>query len=215
MDEEPDPLHVDVSWTLDDALAEILDEAEWVDPVPQYEDIIAAWPSCPDLHPTGYFTRKFMPHIDVEASIAFARAEDPDFTDLEAEAFRRFLSGEITKKQASVFIAESMGAQYQDRGDLMPRPVSDAISRFLMAIVFYVLDTDGRRGRATLNPIDQVIEQVAAIQPPTAEDEAAMTRVLTGETIVEQEVEQVLAELASARGGPIPLARSSTATCWA
>ncbi len=35
--------------SLDDALDEILAEAEWVDPVPEYEDLIRDWPDCPDI----------------------------------------------------------------------------------------------------------------------------------------------------------------------
>lgn len=59
-----------------------------------------------------------------------------------------------------------------------------------------------------MTPIDEIIEQVAAIQSGsgfhlTDADAAAIVRVLRGETIVEQEKATVLAELDSARGGPI------------
>ncbi len=59
-----------------------------------------------------------------------------------------------------------------------------------------------------MSPIDQIIEQVSAIQLGsgfhlTDADAATISRVLRGETIVEQERANVLAELYFARGGPI------------
>lgn len=59
-----------------------------------------------------------------------------------------------------------------------------------------------------MSPIDQIIEQVSAIQAGsgfhlTDADASAIGRVLRGETIVEQEKATVLAELDSARGGPV------------
>ncbi|MFT4011183.1 MAG: hypothetical protein QM655_14190 [Nocardioidaceae bacterium] len=56
---------------------------------------------------------------------------------------------------------------------------------------------------------EQIVEKVAAIQAAggfflTDEDRAAIRRVLSGETIPEQELEQAMAEVASARTGPPP-----------
>ncbi len=59
-----------------------------------------------------------------------------------------------------------------------------------------------------MSPIDEIIAQVSAIQAGsgfhlTDADAAAIGRVLRGETIVEQEKATILAELESARGGPV------------
>lgn len=53
-DDDPDP--IDLLWLTrgedfdaDQVIAEILNEDEWEDPVPQYEDLVRQWPTCPEL----------------------------------------------------------------------------------------------------------------------------------------------------------------------
>ncbi|HMS73901.1 hypothetical protein [Gordonia sp. (in: high G+C Gram-positive bacteria)] len=53
-DDDPDQL--DLLWLtrgegidVDQVVADIIDDAEWVDPVPQFEDLVAQWPTCPEL----------------------------------------------------------------------------------------------------------------------------------------------------------------------